>query len=83
MANGESTAEQIENYLAALAVEKTGYERRLAVAKAKGAERLSVADLEARIKGVDAEAKRAKSLLGKAEKAEAEPEPVEEEAAAA
>lgn len=55
-----STAEQAADYLAALEREKEGYDVRLANAKAGRQERLETAELEDRVKQVDAEIKRVK-----------------------
>ncbi len=71
-----STVEQVKAYVAALEREKQGYEARVDAAKNNRQERLPVEQLEDRIVQVDAELKRAKSLLGKKTK-EKEEEPEE------
>jgi uncharacterized small protein (DUF1192 family) len=71
MVNAESTKEQVETYLDALAREREGYEVRIGNAKSGHQERLEVGELENRVKAVDAEVKRAKGLLGKKDKPEA------------
>ena len=67
--NAESTREHVEDDLEALAWERSGYETRIANAKAGRQERLPADELQKRIQAVDAEAKRAKALLGAARSA--------------
>lgn len=55
-----STAEQASAQVAALEREQTGYEVRLANAKAGRQERLEIGELEDRVKQVQAEIKRLK-----------------------
>lgn len=64
MVNQESSSEQIESYLAALELEKRGYEARLAAQKSGAREDpLSAAQLGGRVKQVEAEQKRVRALL--------------------
>lgn len=65
MVNKESTKEQVSAYVAALEDEKASYEARIDAAKNGRLERLDEAQLADRISQVDAEVKRAKSLLKK------------------
>jgi uncharacterized small protein (DUF1192 family) len=70
MVNESSTKEQVSDYISALESEKVGYVARIANAKSGRQERLEVGQLEDRIKQVDAEAKRAKALIGKKDKSD-------------
>lgn len=65
MVNEDSTQDQVEAYLSALAREKEGYLVRLSAIEAGKPERLDAETLSARVKAVEAEVRRAKKLLGK------------------
>lgn len=66
----EATKERISSYVAALEHERKGYVARQEAVKAGHADRLDAAQLDLRIKDVDAEIKRAKKLKSNADKSE-------------
>lgn len=67
----EATKERISSYMAALEQERKGYVARAAAVKAGHSDRLDEAQLELRIRDVDAELKRVKALKPKGEKDDA------------